>query len=475
MSQALKEIQKALIHERPRSQAPNLQRISFSMPRSLPLVPDDLNELIAPNHHGLHQTTEVLSEVKPSSISEGGVVANSDQNIAQHSIQPSVVHQDRNSLSQDNSGSPGLKPTQAILNTRMNTFPHSKKTTADFNPTINLNKIHFTLRTLKLISYFLFISSLFWLGVKLLEKDHFDSHTQMPVQAPLSPSDQVITELIDLKKNDEPNKLKEQLNKKVKATHIVIDSETNRTNTDALSLGSLSILDPASRAKPNLKQTTNIHHSSEHSHSTKRVIHTDSSESAVEKKDLAHSNSKDKASPATQVLIGRSRSKQNRSNSHKSKRNISTNSTKKASYTQSKARSSKPKSIGQSSRKSKIKRTKSKKGRPTEHLKGAKVHKRHQTIIRFEIFLEPTGPIKRGQTVKVKLRLKQGKARVRDLKVHLETKQLAKFNRSLKTSTPFKVSKPRTIGSIKTIRNGQVRLKVCLKSFCKTLVFKTIR
>ena len=96
-------------------------------------------------------------------------------------------------------------------------------------------------------------------------------------------------------------------------------------------------------------------------------------------------------------------------------------------------------------------------------------------MVRFETFLKPTGPIKLGQKVKVKLRLKQGKAKVRDLKVSLETKQLAKFNRSLKTSTHFKVSKPRTIGSIKTIRNGHVRLKVCLKSFCKILTFKTMR
>ena len=71
------------------------------MPRSLPLVPDDLNELIAPNHHGLHQTTENVRG-QTNSISEGGVVANSTKHCS-HSIQPSVVHQDRNSLSQDNS------------------------------------------------------------------------------------------------------------------------------------------------------------------------------------------------------------------------------------------------------------------------------------------------------------------------------------------------------------------------------------
>ena len=78
--------------------------------------------------------------------------------------------------------------------------------------------------------------TILWLGLTLLEEGHLGSQTQTSVQTPLPPSGQVIAESIDSKVSDESNKLKEQLNKKGKVTHRLMNSETNQTIIDTPNL-----------------------------------------------------------------------------------------------------------------------------------------------------------------------------------------------------------------------------------------------
>ena len=117
-------------------------------------MPDDLSEFVAQKHNGLHQTTEVLVEVKPNCNSQYNIEANSEHNIAHHSSLSSVRHQNHDSLDLDNSVSPNLKQTQAISNAHLTTFLHSQQATIDFSQTLNLSKAHFTPHLIKTISYF---------------------------------------------------------------------------------------------------------------------------------------------------------------------------------------------------------------------------------------------------------------------------------------------------------------------------------
>ncbi len=495
VAQALKELQNNISPQHLRS-LPSVSSNSDTLkddalktgalaePQSLPPIKTSLSEFITQTQHPQYQTTEILAtaQLDDSTRSLGTKTA--------YQLHDTLAHEPE-SKGQEEVDLPSVQVSTVI----------NKDNQKSLNT--NLGTISLAHRLVKFSSFFAFSLALLWTGLAFLEEDQRHAET-------LKSSTEVLLEQQNTEEEQASIIQKEALeDTQSEASSSDVDSdsakramietapppvsESNKASSsilfDSEELDSESLtelptpsLEPASPAsplndkpinavttapKPSQQVTSGAYppqKALQKEPTVQKTVAKPTPEVAVQKDSISGLVTADKREQNTSSRSSKSSLKKKKKakapKQPKIKKTAFLGKTISSEKSSTRPKKSKKTSVDRSSLKSKSPKTKS------------RAKKSSKSKLSFDIFLKPKGAIKRGQSVKIKLRLKQGKAQVGDLKVSIMSKKVAKFTKKLKHQNAFKRLKSRTLGFLKAKSVGTTRLKVCLKTVCKNIDIK---